>query len=271
MLNPLSHILKNLTEVRLKIKVVRKIKNGIALSLPWNWSFILGDLIVSIYDYHKDMPYNLLAEKRFSRSEVEASDGLLVWKLDKEINLIKPIDLNRYGKTIPKNEAYGSKSYFIVVRAEGGNPWYYYEWELRDDYYEDGEAWIWLQASHEWTCDEVHVKGKDFVFNVTGKLAYEEGDGVTRHYGVITLFDAPQSKLVIGYLENGTYFPSHVDYILENLEKIDKLSDGDDIILLWIVGWSYHDERCVINGLSARSMEKIFCRMGAEGICMIFD
>lgn len=241
-------------------------------------SFFLHDLVVSI---RSDLYGEDLVSKNFSWDEVENCGGKLVWKLDKEYTLLRGADDPYWGEhgLDPVNEEYGSKTYYIVARADGGNPQNCYIWLFNNSEYEDGEAYEWLPATSEWSSFSENVYKKDFGFEVAGCLSWEDGDGVVKQYNIVELLGRRKvgndyidhEDIVIKYLrgKSFTFNTSNDAVIWGAFTTIDYLSD-DDIIFLWFDGEGVYGYP-IINGHSANQFEKRFERMKADGIGMIFD
>lgn len=273
---------ENLTYVNLSVEVHKNISPFLEFLLKllerilpdiFNFDF-LHNLTISI---RSDLYDEDLVSKSFTSDEVKNCGGKLVWKLDKEYTLVHGIDdpyWEEHGLE-PINEDYNSKTFYIVVRASGGDDKNYYTWKYGESYNE-GIAWEWVESANEWRMDTYNVQGKDFDFELDGCLAWERaGDGIVKQYNIVDLWDQNENK-VVPFLRGKPftfdYWNGSNEDKLKAIDEIDRLCDGDDVILLWLTGeGSYYSPK--INRLSASRIEKHFERIPTPsgGICMIFD
>lgn len=178
------------------------------------------------------------------------------------------------------------ETYYIVLRAEGGDEKDFYNWryvfdEWIGDYYKNGEAYFSDDAGVSWESADPIV---DFTFKTYGNwttMEPEEGDGIVERWAVICGDNRPDlyapkncaygfyNKLIgkgwdeshIRLLINDDISPNS---IYSSIKWMDEMDDGDDISLYFAAG--HGSGICTDIDL----IKEIDC-LGAKGVCVVVD
>jgi len=86
---------------------------------------------------------------------------------------------------LPDYVVTSGRTYYIVVKADGGDEKHYYTWRYIDyNRYSDGKAYVSNDGGGSWDSQDW-----DFAFKTYGSLAGEEPDGVVERWAVIVGID----------------------------------------------------------------------------------